>query len=161
MVRKLIIALGFLIMMSGPAFAQKMKGNNPERHNNHKEMMQKEMRKEVREFKIQYLIQEMELNSEQKSRFTALYTNMENERHQLFITLRQTEQRIKDSRNPGDEEYEKVTKTISSTKEKSLQIEKKYDAEFEKFLSPKQIYKMKNAEESFRRKMRNMRKKKQ
>ena len=47
-----------------------------------------------------------------------------------------------------------------NAKEKDAELSKKYDDKFSKFLSPKQLYKMKEAEESFRRKMQEMRRKK-
>ena len=46
---------------------------------------------------------------------------------------------------------------MTEAKEKDAEIEKKYDAIFSEFLTSKQVYKMKDAEEKFRNKMHEMR----
>ena len=45
---------------------------------------------------------------------------------------------------------------MNNAREKGAAIEKKYDGQFSKFLSPKQIFKMKEADENFNRRLRKM-----
>ena len=47
-----------------------------------------------------------------------------------------------------------------SAKAKDAEISKRYEEKFAKLLTPKQRYKLKDAEESFRKKMQEMRRKK-
>lgn len=117
----------------------------------------KEMFKEIQEYKMKYLAQEMELKEDQKEKFIELYQQMSDERHSNFQQMRRLEKSLKD--DASEEEYKKATEGIADLKVKDAQIEKEYDAKFAKFLTQKQIYKMKEAEEKFRKKMHEMRQK--
>lgn len=120
----------------------------------------KEMHKEIQEFKIGYLAQEMELNGKDKEKFEALYTKMSAEKRKLYRDTRQLERRVKSGKDISDADYDKAVKALTQAKEKDAAIDKKYDAEFAKFLTSKQIFKMKSAEQEFRSKMRKMHKEK-
>ena len=132
-----------------PAVAQNKSGKNHET-----------MRKEFREYKMKVLAQEMELKEDQQKRFFELYKKESDERHSLHHQLRDLNKKVKEGKNVSDEEYDRLNKMLSETKDKDAEIEKKYDAEYSKFLSGKQIFKMKEVEEQFREKLREMRAKK-
>lgn len=133
-------------MTCGSAFAQKNKDKSRE-----------EMRKELREFKIKFMAQEMDLKEDQQKQFIEVYGKMSDERMQLFEKTKRLEHKIKKEGDASEEEYAKVSKALTEAKEKDTEIEKRYDAEFSKFLSSKQIFLMKSAEEKFRQKMSEMR----
>ena len=116
------------------------------------------MRKEITEFKMKFLAQEMDLKEDQQKRFFDLYSQMSDEKARLFRETRQLEKKL-DS-NASEAEYEAVSKAITAAKEKEADIDRRYDAKFSEFLSSKQIFKMKSAEEKFRQKMHEMRHKK-
>lgn len=118
------------------------------------------MRKEVHEFKLKYLAQEMDLKEDQQKKFFDLYNQMCDEKIKVFRETRQLENRLAKTSDASESEYEAVTKAITAAKEKDAEIEKRYDEKFAKFLTPKQIFKMKEAEGKFRDKMREMRHKK-
>lgn len=120
----------------------------------------KAMRKEIHEFKLKFLAQEMELKEDQQKKFFELYNRMTDERAKVFRETRALEKKIADSSNVSDADYEEVSKAMTAAKEKDAEIEKRYDEKFRQFLSPKQIFKMKEAEEKFRQKMHEMRHKK-
>lgn len=115
----------------------------------------KDRGKEVLEFKLKYLAQEMDLNEEQQTKFFDLYTKMDTEKFALFKKMRDLERKIKEGK-ATDSEYEAFSKAAADTKVKIAEIDKAYETKFSQFLSAKQIYKMKAAEETFRKKLREM-----
>lgn len=120
----------------------------------------REMRREMREFKIKFLAQEMDLKDTQKKQFSEVYGRMSEEKHKIFHETRQLERKLDSGKGATEEEYAEVSRAITEAKARDAAVEKKYDTEFAKFLSPKQIYQMKQAEEKFRRRMDEMRKEK-
>lgn len=116
-----------------------------------------DMRREVHEFKLKFLAQEMELKEDQQKKFFETYNQMTDEKVKLFRETRELEKKLAESKNATDAEYEAVNRAITSAKERDAAIEKKYDEKFAQFLTPRQLYKMKDAEEKFRRKMHEMR----
>lgn len=146
--KKILLFFVFLVAMTIPSFAQ---GNGKER--NHEEM-----RKEILDFKIKYLAQEMNLNAEQQKKFNTLYREMSNEKREIFQDVRALKKKVKDGAT--DEEYKAYSQASALAKEKEAELDRKYDAKFAEFMSQKQIYQMKAAEEQFRQKMHEMRGKK-
>lgn len=116
--------------------------------------------RELLEYKIKYLAQEMDLKSDQQTKFVELYTRMSNEKHQAFKSAIELERRVRNDKNASSEDYQRASDAMAQAKIKEGEIEKKYDAEFKKFLTAKQIYKMKEAEGTFREKLRELRAKK-
>lgn len=116
-----------------------------------------EMRKEIEEYKMKFLAQEMELKEDQQKKFFELYAQMSSERRKIFKEIKTLEKKIANSRNATDAEYKEVTDAINAAKDKDSAVVKKYDEKFSQFLSQKQIYKMKAAEEQFRKRMNEMR----
>ncbi len=141
--KKILLLLIALVGIAGSALAHP-DGKGPD---------EKKL-KELREYKIKYLAQEMELTDEQKPKFVELYNKMSDERKANFDKLKAAERKLKG--NPSEAEYKTQTDIISNCKLRDAQIVKEYDAKFEKFLSAKQLYKMKEAEETFRKRMREM-----
>ncbi len=119
-----------------------------------------EMRKEFREFKIKFIAQEIDLQEDKQKQFAEVYDQMCDERMKIFEQTRKLERKINKESNATEEDYASVSRAITEAKEKDAAIEKKYDAKFSTFLSSKQIFKMKAAEEKFRKKMSEMRHKK-
>lgn len=114
------------------------------------------MHKEVMEFKMKFLAQEMDLKEDQQKRFFDLYENMEEEKRALFRQIRIQERKLRDDKEATDADYAKVSEAIAAAKAKDAEIDRRYDEQFSKFLSQKQIYKMKEAERKFGEKMRQM-----
>ena len=136
------------MIMSIPAFSQKQNGDKEAK------------RKEMMEFKLDYLAKAMELRDDQKKQFYEVYTQMENERRAIVKSIKSAEKKIAGSKNASEADYDKASKEISAAKAKMAQIEKKYDDKFASFLTKKQIYKMKEAANEFNEKMRGCRDKK-
>lgn len=146
MSRKILLAAIALILGIGTVCAQ-----NKERKS------REEMRREFREFKIKFIAQEIDLKEDQQKQFVELYDRMCDERTKIFEQTRRLERKVKKDPQATEEDYAAVSRAITEAREKDAAIEKKYDARFSAFLSSKQIFKMKTAEEKFRNKMHEMR----
>ncbi len=119
-----------------------------------------DIRREVQEFKLKFLAQEMDLKEDQQKQFFEVYTRMTDERARTVSEARRLEKKLAATKDASEAEYEAVSKAITAAKEKDAEIEKRYDEKFAQFLTPKQIFKMKAAEEKFRDKIHEMRHKK-
>lgn len=115
------------------------------------------MRKEIHEFKLKFLAQEMDLREDQQKKFFDLYNQMTEEKVKVFRETKALEKKLTDSANASDAEYEAVSRAITAAKEKDAEIDRRYDEKFSQFLTPRQMFKMKAAEEKFRDKMHEMR----
>ena len=85
---------------------------------------------------------------------------MENERRAVFKQMKQIEKDIKNNKNATEADYDKATKETNQAKRKMADIEASYEKKFATFLTKKQIYKMKEAEEKFIKTMRECKEKK-
>ena len=115
------------------------------------------MRKEMREFKMKFLAQEMDLKDDQKDQFSEIYSEMMKERLKVFQEIKDQEYRLKNEKDISEKEYAEMSKSITAAKERDAALEKRYDEKFSKFLTSKQIFKMKEAENKWRDKMHEMR----
>ena len=143
--RKFLLIFTLLCCLAIPALAQQ-KAKNPT-----------VLRKELNEYRLKYIAQEIELKPEQQKRFVEVYSKMTEEKEKAFAEARALEQRVKTCPECGDADYAKASDAVAAAKIKEGEIEKKYDARFAEFLTQKQIYKMREAESSFRDRMREMR----
>lgn len=116
-----------------------------------------EMRREILEFKMKFLAQEMELKADQQQKFFDLYSRMEEEKFKAFHDACKMERELKKKKDASEAEYQAAHEAMERSKEKIAEIEKHYDRQFAEFLTRKQIFKMKEAEDKFRMKMREMR----
>lgn len=145
MTRTLLIALTFILTVLS-ASAQ---GKEPT----------DEMLKELQEFKIKYLIQEMDLPADRQTEFTKVYTQYDNERSALFRELMQRHRSIRHNNNPTDTEYMVAAEAMATAKAREGGLEQKYFNKFKTMLTPKQLYQLKRAEKKFERKLGEMHKK--
>lgn len=116
-----------------------------------------EKQREFKEFKMKYLAQEMELKESQREKFFELYDKMNEEKRAAFAKVHKMEKKMRAEKDLTDADYEQFQALMNEARAKDLEIDKKYDAEFLKVISTKQLYKFKSAEFKFRDKMREMR----
>ena len=116
--------------------------------------------KDMLEYKIKFLAQEMELKEDQTKQFAEVYAAMSKEKRQVFREVRKAERELKHKKNPTEADYEAVSRLQTAAKEKDADIDRAYDAKFATFLSQRQIFKMKEAEDKFRARMNEMKQKK-
>lgn len=115
--------------------------------------------KELQDFKIKYLAQEMELRADQQAKFVEVYSRKMNEIRKIYETPMKLQHKVKHNKKATPEEYQKASDMMSDAKVQEGKVDRKYDEEFKKFLSSKQIYKMKQAEGEFRKKLQELRSK--
>lgn len=143
--KRILLFLMMALAVIVPASADKNKGDKAE------------MRKELKEYKMKFLAQEMNLKEEQQKKFFELYGKMWDEKEKLHHDVKEMEKKLKKDDKLTDAEYGKVSKAINEAKEKEAALEGKYDAMFSKFLTSEQMVKMKSAEEKFKARMRELR----
>ncbi len=112
-----------------------------------------EVFREIQEFKMKYLAQEIDLKEDQKKPFFELYEEMNKKRMAAMNNARSIEKKVKKKKDATEADYQSVTEAWNKAREEDAAITREYDGKFSKFLSQKQIYKLKTAEESFRKKM--------
>lgn len=117
-----------------------------------------DMRKEIMEFKIKFLAQEINLQKDQQEKFTELYSQLSQEKMKIFSNAMKIERKVRNSSNATEADYAEASKAMAEAKAKDIELEKQYDKKFATFLTSKQIFQLKGAEEKFRRKMDEMRK---
>lgn len=139
--RKLGFSLLLLLMGIGIAFAQ---GDD-------KAKVAKRM-KEVQEYKMKYIAQELELSEVQKKKFFELYDEMCASKKQCYDEAMHLERKIKHDPQATEADYQKVTEALNKANTEWAETEKTYNEKFAEFLSQKQIYKMREAENNFRAK---------
>ncbi len=147
---RVILPLFLLLATVMPIFAQEKCDNRS----------RAEMHREFRDFKIKYIAQEIDLPADKFKEFSELYGQMEEEKHKVFSSTRRLEKSVKNNANSTEEDYARLNDAMVSAKAKDAEISKRYEEKFAKLLTPKQRYKLKDAEESFRKKMQEMRRKK-
>lgn len=132
-----------------PAFAQ-----HPEKGRDHRKMNQ-----EVQEFKMKYLAQEMELTDQQKEEFFKLYGEMDKQKREVYKKAIEMQRKLKDNPDATEEDYQQATEAMTKANTECAEIEKNYSEKFASFLSQKQIFKMGEAEKSFRSRLEEMKQK--
>lgn len=116
-----------------------------------------DMRKELREFKVKFIAQEIGLREDQKDRFVELYNEMNDKRMAAMHDAWKMSMDLRKKENATEADYQAVTDAMTKARTEDAAIEQSYDEKFSKFLTQKQIYKMKEAENEFRKKMSEMR----
>lgn len=115
------------------------------------------MFKEVREFKMKYLAQEMDLNEAQKKKFFEIYEEMDRSRQSCYREAIKMDRKLKQDKDASEADYQKVTEAYNKANTEWSEKEKLYNEKLSEFLSQKQIYEMREAENSFRAKLDEMR----
>lgn len=115
------------------------------------------MFREVQEFKMKYLAQEMELSEVQKKKFFELYEEMTHSKQECYQHAVEMDKNLKKDKHASEEDYQKVTEAFNQANVEAAEIDKQYNEKFSEFLTPKQVYKMKEAENEFRGKLEEMR----
>lgn len=118
------------------------------------------MSKEVQEFKVKFLAQEIDLEDSKVKKFAEIYNRMQNERAKIFFEVRSLEKQLRAKKNATEDDYLKVNQAKTDARIKDAEVEKKYDKELSEILTKKQLFKLKEAEKTFRDKMHKMRKEK-
>lgn len=148
--KRFYILLFMAFTFSVVTFAQGNRHGNGKHNGRHKELV---------EFRMKFMAQEMKLDKDQQKKFYSIYPEFLKEKREATSAVRKMEKKIKNDKNATEADFKALEDARSKAKNTELNIEKKYDAKFSSFLSSKQIYKWKEAENKFREKMKEMRNK--
>ena len=108
--------------------------------------------KEMREYKHNFLIKELDLDKEQQEAFFPIYDAMEDETFKLHHGTRKLQRDLsKKDADVTDIEYEKAAEALFELKYKEAQIELKYFEQFKNVLTKKQSFLLKKAENKYTR----------
>lgn len=109
--------------------------------------------KEMREYKHNFLVKELDLTPEQQKEFFPLYDAMEDECFKVNRETRKMQRQImkKDASEVTDIEYEKATEALFELKLKEANIEYSYLKKFGTVLSKRQLFILKHVEDKFTR----------
>lgn len=108
--------------------------------------------KEMREYKHNFLIKELDLDKEQQEAFFPIYDAMEDETFKLHHGTRKLQRELsKKEADVTDIEYEKAAEALFELKYKEAQIELKYFEQFKSVLTKKQLFLLKKAEDKYTR----------
>ncbi len=140
---KLIILLVIAVFSVTPAFSQKSSPQERER-----------WMKEMRQYKNDFLVRELDLTDEQKARFLEVYGNMEDETDRLNQQTRALVQSVeKKGDQATDLEREKAAEASFELKSREGAVEMKYYRQLKEILTPKQLLKLRKAERKFTREL--------
>ena len=104
---------------------------------------------EVRNFKHEFLVKDLELSKEQQKDFFAAYDEMEDRINQLNAETRDLEQKVLSDSDASDVELEAAARASYILKNEESKIELEYFDKFKNTLSPRQLIKLKSAERKF------------
>ncbi|MGN0223880.1 MAG: Spy/CpxP family protein refolding chaperone [Muribaculaceae bacterium] len=104
---------------------------------------------EIRQYKHEFLIKELDLTEEQQGPFFQLYDQMEDEIEQLNSQTRALQQQIETNEQATDLEVTNAARTVFELKRAEGQIEMTYFDRFAKILTPRQLLNLKPAERKF------------
>lgn len=104
---------------------------------------------ELREWKHQFLIKEVELTEEQQPKFFAVYDAMQNEILAIHNGTRNMEKKLSLNKQASDLEYEKMAEALIEVKIKEGEIQKRYLDKMKTVISSRQLYKLQVAEKKF------------
>ncbi len=99
----------------------------------------------IRDLKISIVLKYMELSDAEKAKFLPVYHKYSDENLYYVREIR----KVKESTLSDAEKL----KQIQKLEEQKLQLKKKYNDEFLKFLTPHQVVQMRKGEEEFRKKL--------
>lgn len=116
-----------------------------------------EMYKKLKEFKLKFLAQELSLSEKQQTPFFEIYSEMMDEKRKVWKPTRQLERKVKEDKNASDSDYRLLSEAMNKSKSAEAEIDERYEARFRTVLTGKQLFQLRDAENKFREKIREMR----
>lgn len=109
--------------------------------------------KEMQQYKNEFISKKLELSEEQRAKFLPLYAKMDAEIRKSQKAVRNMCRKVEKDDKVEDVEFEKCAEALYELKGRENKIEMKYFKEFKAILSPKQLFKLKQAEMDFSRQL--------
>lgn len=114
---------------------------------------------EMKKAKVEFMIQELDITSEQKEKFVELYNAFENELHKLRHDTRALEKSVSSKKEASDLELTKVSEAMFEFKSKEGEITNRYYDKFKQILTPRQLFEFQKAEAKWMKQLMKHRKK--
>ena len=115
---------------------------------------QEKRREEIESFRIAYFTRQLNLTSEEAKKFWPVYNEMQAEIQKLQKERRNRHRDLRDNQdNISDAELEKSINEEMASRQKELDIEKKYHERFKQILSMKKLAIFYRAQEGFKREL--------
>ncbi len=117
-------------------------------------LAQEKRREEIESFRVAYFTRQLNLTSEEAKKFWPVYNEMQNEIQKLQKERRNRHRDLRDNQdNISDAELEKSIDDEMASRQKELDIEKKYHERFKQILSMKKLALYYRAQEGFKREL--------
>lgn len=104
---------------------------------------------ELRQYKHEFLAKELALSSDQQEAFFPLYDEMDDQLTQIAMEVRDLEMSINNSATASAEEVQAAAFALFDQKRRESVVELLYFEKFKDTLTPKQLFRLKNAERKF------------
>lgn len=115
---------------------------------------QEKRREEIESFRIAFFTRQLNLTSEEAKKFWPVYNEMQTEIQKLQKERRNRHRDLRDNQdNISDAELEKSINEEMASRQKELDIEKKYHERFKQILSMKKLAVYYRAQEGFKREL--------
>lgn len=138
--KQIIFTLVMIIFVSTTSMAQRAKLSKEDR--------QKYL-DEMRQYKREFLVKELNLSRDQQNQFFPVYDQMEDEINQVAEETRELEEKAIKNSEASDTELETVARTVFEQKSREGEIEMNYFVKFKEVLTPRQILLLKGSERKF------------
>lgn len=112
--------------------------------------------REVQDYKMKFLAQQMSLSELQKKKFFEVYEEMSESKRECYKDAMGLERKLKHSKDATEADYQQATEAMNKANSEWAEKEKQYNEKLSEFLSQKQIYQMREAENQFRTKFEEM-----
>ena len=117
-------------------------------------LAQEKRREEIESFRVAYFTRQLNLTSEEAKKFWPVYNEMQAEIQKLQKERRNRHRDLRDNQdNISDAELEKSINEEMASRQKELDIEKKYHERFKQILSMKKLAIFYRAQEGFKREL--------
>lgn len=115
---------------------------------------QENRREEIESFRIAYFTKQLNLTSEEAKKFWPVYNEMQAEIQKIQKERRNRHRDLRDTKdNLSDAELEKSIQDEMASRQKELDIEKKYHERYKQILSMKKLAVYYRAQEGFKREL--------
>lgn len=143
------ILLLIVILTPLNMFADKPKGQHKGGDKDRTEWFRK-----LKEAKHNFMIKELDLTEAQRADFFRLYDAKEAERHEAERKVRTLEKEIKKKgAATTEDDYDRAIAAQYQLNHELAKIESKYESEFRKVITKRQLYKLRHVEFEFQRKL--------
>jgi hypothetical protein len=144
--KKYILILSFLIVGLNTAFAQRPGPGGPGRD---------DRREEIENFRIAFFTREIGLTSKEAEKFWPVYNEMQGEIQKLHRERRERHRSSMEDQldKMSDAEIEKLISEEFASRQKELDIERKYHDRYKSILSMKKLALYYRAQEEFKREL--------